>query len=48
MIFAASGGERKLFLFDSPGPARPRTLQRGETTIINAYERYILEIPDKV
>ena len=23
----------------------PRVLQRGETTIINAYERYILEIP---
>ena len=23
---------------------RPRVLQRGETTIINAYERYILEI----
>ena len=30
------------------GADRPRTLQRGETTIINAYERYILEIPDKV
>ena len=29
------------------GAERPRTLQRGETTIINAYERYILEIPDK-
>ena len=24
----------------------PRVLQRGETTIINAYERYMLEIPD--
>ena len=24
--------------------SRPRVLQRGETTIINAYERYILEI----
>ena len=24
----------------------PRVLQRGETTIINAYERYILEIPE--
>ena len=24
----------------------PRTLQRGETTIINAYERYVLELPD--
>ena len=30
------------------GADRPRMLQRGETTIINAYERYILEIPDKV
>lgn len=26
---------------------RPRVLQRGGTTIINAYERYILEIPDQ-
>ena len=26
---------------------RPRVLQHGDTTIINAYERYILEIPDK-
>ena len=24
----------------------PRVLQRGETTIINAYERYVLELPD--
>ena len=24
----------------------PRTLQRGETTIINAYERYVLDLPD--
>lgn len=30
------------------GADRPRTLQRRETTIINAYERYILEIPDRV
>lgn len=30
------------------GADRLRTLQRGETTIINAYERYILEIPDRV
>lgn len=30
------------------GAKRPRTLQRGDTTIINAYERYILEIPDKL
>ena len=27
------------------GAQRPRVLQRGDTTIINAYERYILEIP---
>ena len=27
------------------GAQRPRVLQRGNTTIINAYERYILEIP---
>lgn len=27
------------------GVQRPRLLQRGDTTIINAYERYILEIP---
>ena len=27
------------------GADRPRVLQRGDTTIINAYERYILEIP---
>ena len=26
---------------------RPRVLRHGDTTIINAYERYILEIPDK-
>lgn len=26
---------------------RPRVLQHGGTTIINAYERYILDIPDK-
>ena len=26
------------------GPNRPRVLQRGETTIINAYERYFLEL----
>ena len=26
----------------------PRTLQRGETTIINAYERYVLELPDSL
>ena len=25
----------------------PRVLQRGETTIINAYERYILDLPDE-
>lgn len=25
----------------------PRRLERGETTIINAYERYILEMPDR-
>lgn len=24
----------------------PRVLRRGETTIINAYERYVLELPD--
>ena len=30
------------------GAQRPRSLQRGDTTIINAYERYILEIPDPV
>lgn len=30
------------------GADRPRMLQRGDTTIINAYERYILEIPDRV
>lgn len=29
------------------GADRPRRLERGETTIINAYERYILEIPDR-
>lgn len=29
------------------GAERPRTLQRGGTTIINAYERYILDFPDK-
>lgn len=29
------------------GADRPRVLQRGDTTIINAYERYILEIPDQ-
>ena len=29
------------------GAQRPRTLCRGETTIINAYERYVLEIPDQ-
>lgn len=29
------------------GTDRPRVLQRGETTIINAYERYVLEIPDE-
>lgn len=28
------------------GAQRPRMLSRGDTTIINAYERYILEIPD--
>ena len=28
------------------GADRPRTLQRGETTIINAYERYVLDIPE--
>lgn len=28
------------------GRSQPRVLQRGETTIINACERYILEIPD--
>lgn len=27
------------------GAQKPRVLQRGNTTIINAYERYILEIP---
>ena len=27
-------------------PNNPRVLQRGNTTIINAYERYVLEIPD--
>ena len=31
----------------SYGADLPRVHQRGETTIINAYERYILEIPDK-
>lgn len=25
---------------------RPRILQRGETTIINAYERFVLEVPE--
>ena len=30
----------------SYGADLPRLHQRGETTIINAYERYILEIPD--
>lgn len=29
------------------GAKMPRTLSRGNTTIINAYERYILELPDK-
>lgn len=29
----------------SYGADLPRVHQRGETTIINAYERYILEIP---
>ena len=29
------------------GAERPRTLIRGETTIINAYERYVLELPDE-
>lgn len=29
------------------GANRPRVIQRGETTIINAFERYILEIPDR-
>ncbi len=29
------------------GHDRPRILSRGETTVINAYERYILEIPDR-
>ena len=28
------------------GAERPRVLHHGDTTIINAYERYILEIPD--
>ena len=28
------------------GHDRPRILHRGETTIINAYERYMLELPD--
>lgn len=28
------------------GHNRPRILHRGETTIINAYERYMLELPD--
>ena len=30
----------------SYGADLPRVHQRGETTIINAYERYILDIPD--
>ena len=30
----------------SYGADLPRVYQRGETTIINAYERYILDIPD--
>lgn len=29
------------------GAQRPRILQRGDTTIINAYERYILDLPDE-
>lgn len=29
----------------SYGANRPRVLQRGETTIINAYEKYVLDIP---
>lgn len=29
------------------GASKPRSLERGGTTIINAYERYILEIPDQ-
>lgn len=29
------------------GVDRPRRLERGGTTIINAYERYILEVPDQ-
>ena len=28
------------------GVGRPRVLQRGGTTIINACERYLLELPD--
>lgn len=28
------------------GVGRPRVLQRGNTTIINACERYLLEVPD--
>ena len=28
------------------GANRPRVLQRGNTTIINAYERYVLDLPD--
>lgn len=28
------------------GVDRPRVLQHGQTTIINAYERYVLDIPD--
>ena len=27
---------------------RPRILQRGETTIINAYERFVLEVPERL
>ena len=27
---------------------RPCTLQRGETTIINAYERFVLEVPERL
>ena len=26
------------------GARIPRTIQRGETTIVNAYERYLIEI----
>ena len=29
------------------GANRPRVIQREETTIINAFERYILDIPDR-